>query len=132
MIGAFADEFDGFLSEVFPWRLTRNVYQLRIYEPRYGGHPEHVDYMPGFTISNKSGRRKGLTSASFSLPISWNGGLAPAFKLKGPNSEILQTEPGSLVVFGPRVVHCHPSAPDLLGQYAWLISQAYFEFDIDE
>ncbi len=132
VIGAFAGEFDRFLGEIFPWKLTRNVYQLRIYEPRYGGHPEHVDYAPGFTISNRNGRKKGLTSASFSLPISWNGGVAPAFRLQGPEGEILQTEPGSLVAFGPRVVHCHPSAPDLQGQYAWLISQAFFEFDVDE
>lgn len=131
IIGAFAEEFDAFLPLIFPWTLARNTYQLRIYEPRYAGHPEHVDYAPGFTISERDGRRKGLTSVSFSLPISWNGGKAPAFKVRHADTVFLQEKPGSLVAFGPRVLHSHPAAPDLDGQYAWLISQAYFEFDVD-
>jgi hypothetical protein len=130
VIGDLVAELDSVIETIVPWRFRRCMYQLRLYEPRYGGHPRHVDYAPGFTISGRDGVRRGITSLSFSLPISWNGGAAPPFILEDEGKEVVQDQPGSLVIFGPRVLHSHPSAPALSCLYAWLIGQAYYEFDV--
>jgi hypothetical protein len=101
---------------------------MRVYEAGYGGHPQHLDYAPGYTM--KGG--KCLTPLSHSLPISWNGGLAPEFRLVDGDGELRQNRPGSLVVFGPRVPHSHPAAPELLEPYAWLIVQSFHEGFVEE
>jgi hypothetical protein len=132
VISDLTNELQPLLARILPWRFRRCIYQLRIYEPGYKGHPEHVDYAPGYTISGNQAVRRGVTSVSFSLPISWNAGEAPAFKLRWNNEEIIQNRPGSLVIFGPRVLHSHPSAPSLSAMYAWLIGQAFYEFDVHD
>jgi|GEM_PF-3387291 len=127
VIGEFAAEFDTYLTKIFPLPVKRCLYQLRVYEPKYQGHPPHMDYAPGYVIKKNNGKSRVLTSLSFSLPISWNDGVAPEFRLVDGDRLVKQTLPGSLVVFGPRVIHSHPAAPELKCPYAWLIMQSFHE-----
>jgi hypothetical protein len=127
VIAELAIEFEQFISEIFPLPVKRCTYQMRVYEARYGGHLQHVDYAPGYNITGGEAGGRCLTPLSYSLPISWNGGTAPEFRLIDGDCEHRQSRPGSLVVFGPRVPHSHPAAPELIEPYAWLIIQSFHE-----
>jgi hypothetical protein len=127
VIGEFAAEFNQLMKDLFPLPVKRCLYQLRVYEANYGGHPEHVDYAPGYTIKRAGDKSTCLTSLSYSLPISWNEGIAPEFHLVDGDHEVRQHRPGSLVVFGPRIRHSHPAAPQLNSPYAWLTMQSFHE-----
>ena len=133
VVGEFVAEFTRFVEAIFPLPLKRSIYQIRYFQRGYQGHPEHVDYAPGYTIRKTNETPRCLTAISFSLPISWNGGRAPEFRLVNTDGrEIHQTRPGSLVLFGPRIRHSHPATPSLEQSYLWLISQSFYEGVVTE
>jgi GTP cyclohydrolase IA len=119
-------ELDDFLRAIFPTELTTHVLQLRELSPQESGHPRHVDYQRGADVVEIDGARSALTSLSLSLPISWNGGRAPAFIMETAAGDVVQTTPGSLAIFGPRVYHSHPPTTDFQEPYLWLVTQAFF------
>jgi len=100
--------------------------QLRELMPKESGHPRHVDYEKAADIVVSRDERYALTSISLSLPISWNNGRAPLFIMETNRGEVLQSTPGSLAIFGPRIYHAHPPTDDFDNPYLWLVTQAFF------
>jgi hypothetical protein len=109
------------LLNVYP---TQHSLQLRIFYPGTRGHPTHVDYAKECDRSSDVAPTL-TTSVSCSVPISWNGGVAPQFLVHCDEGTLMQDTPGSLVIFGPNVPHTTP-APALAAPYIWLVTQAFF------
>jgi len=134
-IPLFADlreELDRFMEKVIGRRPSMHVMQLRELTPKESGHSRHVDYERGFDVVDRNGRREIITSWSISLPISWNGGRAPVFVMETEAGDVLQEQPASLAIFGPRIFHAHPPTTEFDRPFLWLVSQAFFRFPVDE
>jgi GTP cyclohydrolase I len=129
MVGELRREMDAFLENIFELPISSHVYQVRELAPNSSGHPRHVDYAQGFDIHRSGDDSHAITSVSLSVPISWNNGTAPAFVLEDPAGNVVQDQPGSLALLGPKVFHSHPETSSLASPSLWLVTQVFFKIE---
>jgi|GEM_PF-6759333 len=109
--------FSPYNLKVLQWDFT-----MRVLVPNGQIVKRHQDYGIGWNTKLNPPR----TCFGISIPIS--GNVAPPFIAEIDGREVIQTEPGSCMLFGPQVWHSHPPIEGFETLYFWLVMQVMMQF----
>ena len=112
-------EMGKFFQPIFDNQISEIDFQLRELPPNSGGHPRHSDYPKGYSVDKQTGNV--FIPISLSLPITDHGDGFVEFEMEGETEKLIQTKPGSIGVFGPKVFHAHPATDNVDEPSLWLV-----------
>ncbi|MEI6728078.1 MAG: hypothetical protein WCK98_00365 [bacterium] len=112
-------EMMSFFQPIFDNQISEIDFQLRELPPNSGGHPRHSDYPKGYSVDKQTGNV--FIPISLSLPITDHGDGFVEFEMETGTEKLIQTKPGSIAVFGPKIFHAHPATDNVDEPSLWLV-----------
>ena len=112
-------EIMSFFQPIFDNQISEIDFQLRELPPNSSGHPKHSDYPKGYSNDKQSGNL--FIPISMSLPITDHGDGFVEFEMEMGLEKLIQTKPGSLAIFGPKIFHAHPETNNIKEPSLWLV-----------